>query len=151
MVKKYRTEKGRGKPIRLVCEAEYDYSDVVRSPKKVFNLMKKIGVLKDTEERMYLICLSKAGEVKGLFEVSHGTVSSTPLNERGIAQRILLSDAAEFIAVHNHPSGNTEPSLNDIMCSRRLQKIADILGIECIDNIIVGDGYFSFCENGLLG
>ena len=112
--------------------------------------MKKIGVLKDIEERMYLISLATSGKVKGLFEVSHGTVSSTPLNERGIAQRLLLSDGAEFIVVHNHPSGSTVPSHDDVMCSNTLKRLSEVIGVKYLDTIIVGNGYFSFYENGLI-
>ena len=150
MIKKYRTKKGKGRPLRLVCEEEYDYSDLVKDPREVFNLMKKIRALKDTEERMYLIRISKSGQVKGLFEVAHGSISSTILNERGIAQRALLSDAADIIIVHNHPDGKTEPSSRDYICSRRIENLADMIGICLIDSIIVGKGYFSFRENGLL-
>ncbi len=150
MVSVYKIEKSYGKPVRLICDSEYAFEDSVRTPRKVYSLMRKMGVLKDTEERLYLLSLSTAGDVKGVFEVAHGTVSSTLLNERGIAQRLLLSDAAEFITVHNHPSGSVEPSLDDCLCSRRLKRVSEVIGINYIDNIIVGNGYFSFNERGML-
>ena len=150
MVKKYRTEKGKGKPIHLVCEERYSHSKKVSGPEKVYKLMKKMGVLKDTEERVHLICLSKGDRIKGVFEVSHGTVSSSLLNDRGIAQRILLADAAGFIIVHNHPSGITRPSFDDLRCSRKMEILAALIGVDYLDFIIVGRDYYSFKRNGMI-
>jgi DNA repair protein RadC len=59
--------------------------------------------------------------------------------------------AAAIIFVHNHPSGNTEPSEEDFAITERLLKAANIMGIDVIDHIIVGrNGYFSFQAAGLL-
>ncbi len=112
--------------------------------------MEHLGVLKDTEERMYLLCMDVANTVKGFFEVSHGTVNSTGLNERGMAQRALLSDATGIITIHNHPSGKTDPSSQDLKCFKQIRDLCRILGLEYYDNIIVGKNYFSFREFGLM-
>jgi len=59
--------------------------------------------------------------------------------------------AAAVIFVHNHPSGDTRPSQEDILLTRRLVQAGELLGIQVLDHIIVGDGgHFSFRDNGLM-
>ncbi len=55
-----------------------------------------------------------------------------------------------MILAHNHPSGKVEPSKEDREVTRRLGEAAGILGIEVLDHVIVGDGYFSMKEHGML-
>ena len=69
----------------------------------------------------------------------------------GIAQKILLSNAAKMIMVHNHPSGDPTPSKEDLNVSNELKKLGELLGIPFVDSIILGDWvYKSFAEEGIL-
>jgi DNA repair protein RadC len=78
------------------------------------------------------------------------------LNHSIIHPREIFADAisdraAGIVFVHNHPSGNTEPSKEDIAITQRLVEVGKIVGIEVIDHIIVGkNGYFSFQAEGML-
>ena len=59
--------------------------------------------------------------------------------------------ASGIICVHNHPSGDVNPSKEDIMLTKKIKEISIIHGIKLLDHIIVGNGnYFSFCDNNML-
>lgn len=60
----------------------------------------------------------------------------------------ILNNSNSIIIAHNHPSGDTEPSNEDIKVTDRLVECDKILGIEVLDHIIVGEGYYSFKEKG---
>jgi DNA repair protein RadC len=63
----------------------------------------------------------------------------------------LLSSAAAILFIHNHPSGDTTPSQEDLEMTKRLKQAGDLLGIRVLDHLIFGEeGYYSFANKGLL-
>lgn len=70
---------------------------------------------------------------------SIGTLGTTLVHPREVFQPAVVHSAAAVIVAHNHPSGDHDPSPEDIDITRRLKKAGDILGIEVLDHIIVGD------------
>ncbi|MBN9542648.1 MAG: DNA repair protein RadC [Alphaproteobacteria bacterium] len=80
-----------------------------------------------------------------------GTVDNTPVYPREIIKKALNYEASSIILLHNHPSGNTNPSKSDIYSTNDIQRICLSLGIELIDHIIIsGESHYSFKNNGLL-
>lgn len=78
-----------------------------------------------------------------------GTLNSSVIHPREIFQVALAEGAAALILVHNHPSGDPKPSDDDIEITKQLVKAGEILGIEVLDHIIIGNKrYFSFREKG---
>jgi DNA repair protein RadC len=69
---------------------------------------------------------------------------------REIFRPAILHSAYAFVLVHNHPSGNTSPSEVDLQLTKRLATAAQLLQINFLDHVIVGRGFFSFQEAGLL-
>lgn len=117
------------------------------SPENVYKLAAKtLNLLEAAEEYVYLITLNSKNKLTGLFEVSHGTVNSSILSPREIYIRALLLGATNIIIFHNHPSGDPEPSKEDIRVTKRLKTAGELLGVELIDHIIVGNYYYSFRE-----
>ncbi|MEB4783512.1 JAB domain-containing protein [Paenibacillus jamilae] len=101
-------------------------------------------------ESFCILTLSTKNQPLALQQVSLGTLNSSILHPREVFKFSILSNAASIIACHNHPSGDPTPSSEDISMSRRLQKSGDLLGIELLDHIILGqDGYVSMKERGL--
>lgn len=83
--------------------------------------------------------------------ISIGNLDSALVHPREVFKAAILSSACSVLFFHNHPSGNVEPSIQDITTTDRLVKAADILGICVLDHIIVTeDNYFSFAKEGLL-
>lgn len=118
--------------------------DAVAIMKTVYRLHKK------TEEYVYLLALSTSGTLLGVFEIAHGSVNSSIVSTRSIFQRALVIGAARIIVVHNHPSGDCTPSTQDKEITKRIKEAGDLMEIPLVDHIIIGDHFFSFCEQDIL-
>lgn len=78
-----------------------------------------------------------------------GGLSSCIVDIGNLFKHAILTNAANIICFHNHPSGDAEPSKEDILITKRMQKAGEILGIPLADHIIIGDGcYCSLAERG---
>lgn len=105
----------------------------------------------DTEEHAYMLCLNNKLVLTSVFEVSHGNVNSAIMGAREIFQKALLANAVCIIVLHNHPSGDCTPSIEDIKVTERLVKAGEIVGIDVLDHVIIGGGntsYYSLKANG---
>lgn len=95
---------------------------------------------------IYLDNRKKVLEVKLLFI---GTINQSLVHPREIFKEALLLSASSLICIHNHPSGNINPSNDDLDITNRLINIGLLIGIRLIDHIIIGENrYYSFLENG---
>ena len=83
------------------------------------------------EEYVYMICKDNKGRLIGFFEVSHGTINASACDPRSIYQKALLCNAASIVVVHNHPSGDSTPSQDDVNAYERIKEAGKILGIRC--------------------
>ncbi len=80
--------------------------------------------------------------------ISLGSISGTFASPREIFRYALLKDAAGLILLHNHPSGDPEPSEDDYSITRRVYETGELIGINLVDHIIIGDNcYYSFRDN----
>jgi DNA repair protein RadC len=83
--------------------------------------------------------------------VSSGSLDASTVHPREVFRHAIVGRAAAVILFHNHPSGDPEPSREDVALTRRLVAAATVLGIEVIDHIVLGSGrYFSFRETSRL-
>jgi DNA repair protein RadC len=122
---------------------------VVSSPADVARLLRgRIANL--DRENFVVVLLNTKNEVIETSTVSVGTLGASLVHPREVFKPAVRASAASVILAHNHPSGKVEPSREDREVTRRLGEAADILGIEVLDHVIVGDGYFSMKENGML-
>lgn len=104
-----------------------------------------------TKERTYLLMLSNMHELIKEIMISEGTINQTVLSPREIYIEALKYSAVNIILVHNHPSGNPEPSDTDIKITKKIQKAGEMLDIHLSDHIIVGNNnYVSMRERGIL-
>ena len=83
-------------------------------------------------------------------DIARGTVNESLARPREIFRPAIIHSACGFVMVHNHPSGNTSPSEADLQITKRVAAAAHLLQIHFLDHVIVGQGYFSFQEAGLL-
>ena len=84
-------------------------------------------------------------------DVSVGTLNSSLVHPREVFIEAIKRSSNKIILIHNHPSGSIEPSVEDKNITKRLISCGEIIGIEVIDHIIIGDGmYFSFKENMII-
>lgn len=103
-------------------------------------------------EKVITICVDVKNQPTSISTISVGTVHSSLVHPREVFKHAILSNASGIIIAHNHPSGDLTPSKNDIDMTERLRQAADIMGIDLLDHLIVGQDrrYLSFREQGLL-
>jgi len=122
---------------------------VISSPADVERLLRgRIANL--DRENFVVVLLNTKNEVIEISTVSVGTLDASLVHPREVFKPAVRASAASVILAHNHPSGKVEPSREDREVTRRLGEAADILGIGMLDHVIVGDGYFSMKEHGML-
>ena len=109
-------------------------------------------ILKDAD-REYFLVISVDAKSKPLAVeiICIGTVNMACVELREVFKHAIMNNAAGIILVHNHVSGDCEPSEADRRITERIEKGGSLLGIEIFDHVIVGDGYYSFRESGELG
>lgn len=84
--------------------------------------------------------------------ISQGTLTSAPVHPREVFAPAIRHSAAAIVLVHNHPSGDPQPSADDLAITRRLCEVGTLVGIRVLDHVIVGDGsYASLADRGLMG
>lgn len=132
--------------LRVVKESSgrYKLDKVIKSSESAAAVFKDVLQLDQRAEEVFaMVTLDIKNQVTGVFEVSQGTLSASQVHPREVFKRALLQNAAGVVLAHNHPSGVTYPSNDDIKITQRLVKAGKILGIEVLDHIIVGDFHYS--------
>lgn len=103
------------------------------------------------KEYFKIILLDTKNNIIRVSEISVGSLNSSIVHPREVFREAIENSSSSIILVHNHPSGETEPSHEDIILTNRLVECGKILGIRVIDHIIIGDGiFYSFKEEGLI-
>lgn len=103
------------------------------------------------KEIFKIVLLNTKNEIITDIDISIGTLNSSLVHPREVFREAIRRSSNKIILLHNHPSGNAEPSKEDKNVTKRLKECGDLIGVEVIDHIIIGDGvYFSFKENMLI-
>lgn len=120
------------------------------SSKDVYDLMQPlIGDLRN--EEFWVVAINNASRIIKKVQVSVGGIDQTSADIRLIIRVLIDSGATQFAAVHNHPSGNSRPSNEDKRLTEQLKKAAALFNIRMMDHIIItNDGYYSFCDEGMI-
>lgn len=104
-----------------------------------------------TREKTYLLMLAADNSLIKEINISEGTINEAHMSPREVYVLALKYEAVSIIIVHNHPSGNVNPSEADINVTNRLVSCGKLLGIRLLDHIIVGRAeYYSMFERGLI-
>lgn len=122
---------------------------LIKSPGDIIPYVKSYAF--NQKEHFLLVTLNGGHEIIHIHVVSVGTLNKTLIHPREIFTEAIKENAAAIIICHNHPSGNCEPSEDDIETTRTLIAASKIIGIELLDHIIIDcESYFSFMEHKLL-
>jgi len=121
---------------------------VIRGPKDAADMLQsEIGFL--DREAVRVINLNSANQVIAVDNVSLGGLAAAPVHPREVFKTSVKRSAAGIILLHNHPSGDVQPSKTDEEETRRLAEAGEILGIRLYDHIILAHGrYYSLMEAG---
>ena len=141
--------------VRLVKESSslYDYDQKqLNNPYAVSCMLNEIFDMENLcEEHFVMLALDTKLKVVGAFDIHVGTSKSSPVSAKSVFTRAMLCNANSIIVAHNHPSGDTHPSRDDVNITRTLEKAGEILDIKLQDHIIIGDdSYYSFKREGML-
>ena len=138
--------------LKLVREGSILYQTRrISSPKDAVGIGQQF--LEDADrEQVIVCCLDTKNQPLSISVVSMGILNSSLIHPREIFKTAILTNAASLILYHNHPSGETEPSTEDINITKRIKEAGVLIGIELIDHIIIGSEgrYLSLKEEGLL-
>ena len=100
-------------------------------------------------EQFLVCCLDAKNVCIGVNIVSIGSLTLRIVHPREVFKSAILLNACAIIAVHNHPSGDPTPSLEDRTLTTRLREAGDLLGIRLLDHLILGDNrLYSFADQG---
>ena len=101
------------------------------------------------QEELMLLMLNTKARLLGETKISKGTVNMSVISPRELFIEALQKNAVMIILLHNHPSGDPNPSREDILVTKKIAKAGELIGITLLDHIIIGDKtYVSLAEQG---
>ncbi|MDA2927213.1 DNA repair protein RadC [Acidobacteria bacterium AH-259-G07] len=120
-----------------------------RSSADIYRLFK--GLSEMPVETFLVVHLDGKNRMVGMTTCSIGSMTSSLVHPRDVFRPAITNMTAGLIFIHNHPSGDPAPSQEDVQITRRLSEVGKLIGIKCLDHIIIGQGrYFSFADQGCL-
>ena len=136
--------------VRL-ARARASRQPVLDDPAKLSDYL-AAALARERIEQFRILFLDERGMLRADEVQARGTVNHTPVYPREVVRRALELGASSLVLVHNHPSGNPEPSPDDLAMTKQVADAASVMGIVVRDHVIVGNGrWLSFKEQGLLG
>lgn len=102
-----------------------------------------------TQEAFWIILLDRRSKMISMEEIHIGGMSAMIVDPKVIFQKALERKASSIILSHNHPSGATSPSIEDIRLTEKIKSAGNFIDIKILDHIIIGEGtYYSFADEG---
>ncbi len=150
---------GKVKAVQILCLSELAKRLAKASAKEglVFNLPSTIAdyymeeMRHQKQEQTKLLMLNTKTKLIGEADISKGTVNAALVSPRELFIEALECNAVSIILLHNHPSGDPTPSKSDILLTKRVKEAGDLIGIELLDHIIIGNNcYMSFAEQQMM-
>ena len=135
---------------RIQSQSKWFAENKITSPKDIAEIF--IPLLRDElKEKFILVCLNSANKIIRQETISIGNLNSSVVHPREIFKVAIENSSASVILIHNHPSGNPEPSNEDISITKKLVEAGKILDIPVFDHIIIAGNLFtSFVERRLI-
>lgn len=146
---------GEGKALAVAAALEFGKRRCsylrapIKTPQDIIPFVRNYAI--NTREYFLMISLNGGHEIIQIHVVSIGTINKTIIHPREVFVEAIKENASAVIICHNHPSGNCNPSNEDIETTKMLKNASEILGIPILDHIIIGfDNYYSFMENKII-
>ena len=128
----------------------------IKSPDDIIDFVSEYygSYLRDVKKEFFnIILLDIKNKIVDSIELSKGSINASVVDPKEVIKEATLKSASSIILVHNHPSGDTEPSTDDINITKKIKEACDIVGIKVLDHIIIGknkEDYTSFAKLGLI-
>lgn len=135
---------------RIQMQSKWFSDKKVTSPQDVADIF--IPFLRDeVKEKFIIVCLNSANKIIRYETISVGSLNSSIVHPREVFKAAIENNSASIILIHNHPSGNPEPSNEDIAITRKIVESGKIMDIPVFDHIIIaGNTHTSFVEKRLI-
>ena len=150
---------GKVKAVQILCLSELAKRLAKASAKDLLCFQSPSSIARyymedlrhEKQEHMKLLMLNSKSMLIGENVISKGTVNASLITPRELFIEALQKNAVTIVILHNHPSGDPTPSQEDILTTKRIKEAGDIIGIQLLDHIIIGNNcYTSFSESGML-
>ncbi len=153
---------GIGKDKAATLIAAFEISRRIDAQKKLFSIKKItspgdiaeifIPLLRDkVKEEFYVVCLNSANKITKMELISVGNLNASVVHPREVFKVAVENNSANIILLHNHPSGNSEPSNEDISLTRKMVEAGKIMDIQVFDHIIIaGNKFTSLVEKRIM-
>lgn len=156
-MKEYRTEhRKRVNIIRIKAIEMVKEGSILYAKRKISQPSDCVQLIRDyiddlDREIFVVVALDTKNQPTAIQTVSVGTLNASLVHPREVYKMAILSNAASIIISHNHPSGISKPSKEDMDITQRLSECGKLLGINVLDHVIIGDNeHTSFKERGLI-
>ncbi len=135
---------------RILSQSKWFSEKNITSPKDIAEIF--IPLLKDElKEKFIVVCLNTANKIIKMETISIGSLNSSVVHPREIFKAAIENSSASIILIHNHPSGNQEPSSEDITITKKIVESGKILDIPVFDHLIIaGNNFTSFVERRII-
>jgi DNA repair protein RadC len=134
---------------RILSQPKWFANKKITSPQDIAEIF--IPILRDdNKEKFIVVCLSSANKIIKHETISIGNLNSSVVHPREVFKVAIDNSSASIILIHNHPSGNPEPSNEDIRITKKIVETGKIMEIPVFDHLIIaGETYTSFVEKRL--
>jgi DNA repair protein RadC len=123
---------------------------LIRGPADVAKLV-ALDLRYQTQEHLWALLLDSRNRVTQIRKITAGTLTESLIHPREVFKEAVRFSAAALVLVHNHPSGDPEPSPQDIAVTKRMLEAGKLMGIDLLDHVIIGDGrWTSLKDRGLM-
>ena len=122
----------------------------VNNSREVYNIMKPMFAENDDVETIYCIFLDAKNKILAIEKMFSGSITASAVYPREIIKRIMEIKATGFVLVHNHPSGDLNPSAEDESVTIKVGIAAASIDVSFHDHLIIGNGYHSMADTGWL-
>lgn len=130
--------------LQMVREKTEEYNTKISTPIDIVNFINQYERYDlSPNEKIIVIGLNTKNEVTIYTEATTGTIRYSHIDMAEIFKPLLLANCSKFIITHNHPSGDATPSKQDIDLTKQIIKASQIMGIEFLDHIIMGENSYT--------
>jgi len=137
-----------GKFARMIREESKGQS--LNNAQEAYHVLKPLFATTDDVERLYCIFLNTQNRILGIEKMFTGTLTQAAVYPREIVKKIISFRAAALIMGHNHLSGSTKPSPEDRQITKKVALAIYSIDVQFLDHIIIGNGFFSFSDQGIM-
>jgi DNA repair protein RadC len=128
-----------------VREGTAPYSDCITGAAAIYRIFRQMAL--EPRKKFVAVYLDSEKKIIAHDELTQGTSNEAVVHSQEIVKTALLTNAVSVVLVHNHPSGNVDPSVHDLELTSRVVDSCKLFNIEMLDHVIIGkDGYFSFAD-----